>query len=81
MRPSFQLSHYTNTVIGLSEAVDKLKKERRDLHKAIKKAEDKAKKLEKAQSKATRPVVPTSEHEQLYEEERDQNQVMCICKS
>ena len=80
MIPSFQFSHYTNTVIELTEAVEKLKRERRDFQKSFKKAEDKVKKLEKAQSKATRPVVPASEHERLYEEERDRNQVMCVCK-
>lgn len=71
--------------MGLTDQLDKMRKEKKELEKAARKLEEKLKKAEKAKSKAApsrgasqSELVSESRHtevERLYGEERDKNEV------
>ena len=74
-----QVSRSTESTIELTTALQKTKKDNRELQNAVKLAESKGKKSDKAQRKAQGSVpnewTKLAEAERLYQKERDRNEV------
>ena len=73
-----QLKHSTETTVKMTDQVDHSRQEKKEMQKALSKAEAKIRKLEKPPNKRASSVLQTHEieSETLYEQERDRNQVL-----
>ena len=71
-----QLKQSIDGTVKMTDQVERFRQEKKEVQKALSKAETRIRKLEKPQSKKASSVTHETKSETLYEQERDRNQVL-----